>query len=137
MKKAIIILLILGIIGFYSYARFDRFMRTQGFETDIEGVLQMGTPNEETIRGMVLKKAEKKGIIINPEEIFISIEDTQEKTMAGAIVGMAGAKVETKKFTIKFPYTISSLGLSKRYDFERSRLFTISASIPAPNIQQQ
>lgn len=136
MKKAVIIFLILGIIGFYSYSRFDKFMRVQGFETDIEAVLQMGTPNEEMIKSLIQQKASKRGAIINPEDIFISVEDTEEKTMAGAIVGMAGVKVETKKLIIKFPYAISSLGLSKTYNFERSRLFTVSASLPEPVIPQ-
>lgn len=137
MKKAIIILLILGIIGFYSYARFDRFMRTQGFETDIEGVLQMGTPNEETIRERIFKKAEDRGVVVNPDEIFISIEDTDEKTIAGSIVGMAGMRVETKRLIVRLSYTVRSLGMSKTYNLERFRLFTVSASMPAPNIPQQ
>jgi len=135
--KAVIILVIVGVIGFFSYAHFNRFMTSEGFKKDVEGVIQMGTPNEEMIRAAVLKKANDRGIIVNPAEIIISIEDTEEKTIAGSIVGMAGMKVETKKLTVRFPYTVKSLGFSKTYNFERFRLFTVSASMPAPVIPQQ
>ncbi len=135
--KAVIILVIIGVIGFFSYAHFNRFMVSEGFKKDVEGVIQMGAPNEEMIRAAILKKANERGIIVNPEEILISIEDTEEKTIAGSIVGMAGMKVETKKLTVRFPYTVRSLGLSKTYTLERFRLFTVSASMPAPNIPQQ
>mgnify|MGYP003393465217 CR=1 FL=1 len=135
--KAVIILVIVSVIGFFSYAHFNRFMISEGFEKDVEGVIQMGTPNEEMIRAAILKKANNRGIIVNPNEILISIEDTEEKTVAGSIVGMAGMKVETKKLTVRFPYTVKSLGLSKTYNFERFRLFTVSASMPAPVIPQQ
>ncbi|MEK6680826.1 MAG: hypothetical protein AABY79_02555 [Nitrospirota bacterium] len=137
MKKAIIILLILGIIGFFSYAHFNRFMVSEGFKKDAEGVIQMGTPNEEMIRTAILKKANEREVIVSPDEILISIEDTEEKTIAGSIVGMAGMKVETKRLIVRLSYTVRSLGMSKTYNLERFRLFTVSASMPAPNIPQQ
>lgn len=135
--KKIIVLLIIGIIGVVSYAHINRFMVSEGFKSDIEGVIQAGTPNEEMIRAAILKKAKERGVIVNPEEIVTSIEDTEEKTIAGSIVGMAGMKVETKKLAVKFSYTVKSLGFSKIYNFERFRLFTVSASMPAPVIPQQ
>lgn len=135
--KKIIVLLIIGIIGVVSYAHINRFMVSEGFKSDIEAVIQAGTPNEEMIRAAILKKAKERGVIVNPEDIVTSIEDTEEKTIAGSIVGMAGMKVETKKLTVKFPFTVKSLGFSKTYNLERFRLFTVSASMPAPVIPQQ
>ncbi|MBI5043620.1 MAG: hypothetical protein HZC10_07295 [Nitrospirae bacterium] len=135
--KAIIILVVVGVIGFVAYAHFNRFMISEGFNSDIEGIIQMGTPNEEMIKAAILKKANERGIIVNPDEILINIEDTEEKTIAGSIVGMAGMKVETKKLTVRFPYTVRSLGFSKTYNLERFRLFTVSASMPQPDIPQQ
>ncbi|MBI3353979.1 MAG: hypothetical protein HY034_03715 [Nitrospirae bacterium] len=132
--KTVIILVIVGVIGFFSYAHFNRFMTSEGFKKDVEGVIQMGAPNEEMIKAAILKKAKERGVIVNPEEIVTSIEDTEEKTVAGSIVGMAGMKVETKKLTVRFPYTVKSQGFSKTYNLERFRLFTVSASMPAPNI---
>lgn len=135
--KKIIVLLIIGIIGVVSYAHINRFMVSEGFKSDIEGVIQAGTPNEEMIRAAILKKAKERGVIVNPEDIVTSIEDTEEKTIAGSIVGMAGMKVETKKLTVRFPFTVKSLGFSKTYNLERFSLFTVSASMPAPVIPQQ
>ncbi len=137
MMKAIIILLIVVILGFIGYAHLNRFMISEGFKTDIEAVIQAGTPNEEMIRAAILKKANDRGIIVNSAEILINIEDTEEKTIAGSIVGMAGMKVETKKLTVKFPFTVKSLGFSRTYNLERFRLFTVSASMPEPVIPQQ
>lgn len=135
--KKIIVLLIVGIIGVISYAHIKRFMVSEGFKSDIESVIQSGTPNEEMIRAAILKKANERGIIVNRDEIFISIENTEEKTIAGSIVGMAGVKVETKKLTVRFPFTVKSLGFSRTYNLERFSLFTVSASMPAPVIPQQ
>lgn len=135
--KKIIVLLIIGIIGVISYAHINRFMLSEGFKSDIEAVIQAGTPNEEMIRAAILKKANERGIIVNRDKIFISIENTEEKTIAGSIVGMAGMKVETKKLTVRFSFTVKSLGFSKTYNLERFRLFTVSASMPAPVIPQQ
>lgn len=134
--KAIIILLIVGLLGFVSYTYLDRFMVSENFESDVEGLIQSDTPNEKAIRTGIMKKAEERGVIINPDEIFISIENTEEKTIAGSIVGRAGMNVSTKKLTIKFLYTVKSLGLSKTYRFERFRLFTVRASMPEPNIPE-
>lgn len=134
--KAIIILLIVGLLGFVSYTYLDRFMVSENFESDVEGLIQSDTPNEGAIRTGIMKKAEERGIIINPDKIFITIEDTEEKTIAGSIVGRAGMNVSTKKLTIKFLYTVKSLGLSKTYRFERFRLFTVRASMPEPNIPE-
>mgnify|MGYP006313817601 CR=1 FL=1 len=135
--KKIIVLLIIGIIGVVSYAHINRFMVSEGFKSDIEAVIQAGTPNEEMIRAAILKKAKERGVIVNPEDIVTSIEDTEEKTIAGSIVGMAGMKVETKKLTVRFPFTVKSLGFSKAYNLERFRLFTVSASMPEPVIPHQ
>ncbi len=134
--KAIIILLVVGVLGFVSYTYFDRFMVSENFESDVEGIIQIDAPNEEAIRKEMLKKAEERGVIINPDEIFISIEDTEEKTIAGSIVGRGGMKVETKKLTVRFPYTVKSLGLSKAYHMERFRLFTARVKMPEPNIPE-
>lgn len=135
--KKIIVLLIVGIICVISYAHINRFMLSEGFKSDIEAVIQSGTPNEEMIRAAILKKANERGIIVNRDEIFISIENTEEKTIAGSIVGMSGVKVETKKLTVRFSFTVKSLGFSKTYNLERFSLFTVSASMPAPVIPQQ
>ena len=137
MKKTIIILMIIVVIGAYFYIKFDRFMKSENFKTEVENILQMGSPNDEAIRAGIFKKAVEKNIVVNPDEIFISIEDTEEKTIAGSIVGMAGMKVETKKLTVRFPFIVKSLGFSKTYNLERFRLFTVSASMPQPDIPQQ
>ena len=135
--KAIIILVIVVVIGFVAYAHFNRFMISENFNSDIEGIMQMGTPNEESIKGGILRKAKERNVAINPDEISISIEDTEEKTIAGSIVGRAGMKVETKKLTVKFPYTVKSLGLSRTYNLEKFRLFTVSASMPEIGIPKE
>lgn len=134
--KTIIILLIVGLLGFVSYTYLDRFMVSENFESDVEGLIQSDMPNEEAIRTGIIKKAEERGVSINPNEIFISIEGTEEKTIAGAIVGRAGMNVLTKKLAVRFPYTVKSLGLSKTYSFERFRLFTVRALMPEPDIPQ-
>lgn len=134
--KKVIIFLILIVIVFFSYVSLDRLMKSEGFATDIEEILQMDRPDDALVRSLILKKAEERGIIVDPEEIFISMVDTEEKTVAGAFVEMGGMKVKTKKLTLRFPYTIRSLGLSKTYNIERSTLYTVKATMPGPEIQR-
>lgn len=133
MRKAIIILLVILVLGFF-YIHLDRFMESESFETDIEEILQSDRPDEAMVRSLVLKKAEERGIIINSDEIFITIVDTEEKTLAGSFVAKGGIGVETKKLTIKFTYTARSLGFSRTYALEKSRLFTVGAVLPGQEI---
>lgn len=135
--KKVIIILILVVIVFFSYVSLDRLMKSEGFTTDIEEILQTDKPDEAIVRSLILKKADKRGIIIDSEEILISIVDTEEKTVAGAFVETGGMKVKTKKLTLRFPFTIRSLGLSKTYSIERSTLYTVKATIPGPEIPRE
>ena len=142
--KKIIVLLAIGvlILVFIGYAYLNIFMTSERFKSDVECLMQVNIPpNIEAIKTGIMRKANERGVIINPEEVFISIEDTNEKTVSESILNKPGTKVETKKLVVSLSYTVKSLGLPKRYNFKGTMHFTKllmgRPSMSEPSIPQQ
>lgn len=77
------------------------------------------------------KSADELGISIPPQEIHLTLEDTEEDSLVGKRLRPSGLQIKSKVLTLNTTYTRDILWFSKQFSLHRRKVFTYRAEMPS------
>ena len=133
--KGIVILVIVLAIGYGFIQGLNVFKAKSDFTERVDHELNyVDNSPVDTIKKDLVQEAQKLGIQLVPENIQVSMEDSEQRTVAQKLVAnKLGMQYTNKKLTIKLNYTARILGIPLGQEITSSKIKQVEAPrMPMP-----
>ncbi|HUI08607.1 MAG TPA: hypothetical protein VL486_16525 [Verrucomicrobiae bacterium] len=138
--KTVIVLLLVVVIGLGFVQWVKAFKARSDMAGRVEQQLDMVDSNSiDSVKQTLVQEARKLGITLRPDNVHITYEDTEQRTLAQEIVGKKlGAQFVNKRATITVHYTARILGFPIAEDITNSHIRQVEAPrMPVPRQEQE
>jgi hypothetical protein len=137
--KAFIIVLIIAVIGYGGVKAMEMFKTKGDFADRVDRQLNfVSETSMDSVKQDVIADAKKLGIDIEPGDIQIAYEDTEQHTVAQNIVGRKlGAQFVNKRVTISVNYVQHILGIPFHENVTQSHIRQVEAPRKEPSSEMQ
>jgi preprotein translocase subunit SecF len=133
--KGVIILIVVLAIGLGMVQGMKLFKAKSDFTERVDRELNfVDSSPVDAVKHDLVQEAQKYGIQLAPENIQVSMEDTEQRTVAQKLVAnKLGTQYTNKKVTIKLNYTARILGIPLGQEITSSKIKQVEAPrMPMP-----
>jgi preprotein translocase subunit SecF len=127
--KGVIILIVVLAIGLGMVQGMKLFKAKSDFTERVDRELNfVDSSPVDTVKHDLVQEAQKYGIQLAPENIQVSMEDSEQRTVAQKLVAnKLGTQYTNKKVTIKLNYTARILGIPLGQEITSSKIKQVEA----------
>ncbi len=127
--KGVIILIVVLAIGLGMVQGMKLFKAKSDFTERVDHELNyVDNSPVDTVKKDLVQEAQKYGIQLAPENIQVSMEDSEQRTVAQKLVAnKLGTQYTNKKVTIKLNYTARVLGIPLGQEITSSKIKQVEA----------
>ena len=128
MKSVLIVIIVLA-IGYGFIQGVNLYKAKSDFTERVDHELNfVDNSPVDTVKQDLVQEAQKFGIQLAPQNIRISLEDTEQRTVAQKLVAnKLGTQYTNKRITIRIHYTAHLLGIPLDQDITSSRIKQVEA----------
>jgi thioredoxin reductase len=128
MKGVIIVIVVLA-IGFGLVQGMKLYKAKSDFTGRVENELNfVDSSPVDTVKQDLVQEAQKYSIQLAPQNIRVSLEDTEQRTVAQKLVAnKLGTQYTNKRITIRINYTARVLGIPFDEDITSSKIKQVEA----------
>ena len=133
--RGLIILILVVVIGFGFVQSVKVFKAKTDMAARVEHQLDMVDSNSiNSVKQTLVQEARDLGVTLIPDNIYITYEDTERRTLAQKIVGnKLGAQFVNKRAAISVHYTARILGFPIAEDISNAHIRQVEAPrMPVP-----
>lgn len=132
MKKSIA-LAILALLATWVYQYIAAGIRYSRLDGAVIADLESApTSSPDQLRDLIVRDARAIGVPLEPESVVVTVEETNEKGLAGQMLSGAGMRVQSRVAKVRLSYRESILGLTREFTMERQHTYTAKAAPPPP-----
>jgi hypothetical protein len=138
--RGVIILILVVVVGLAFVQWVNAFKARSDLAARVERQLDLVDSNAiDSVKQTLVQQARQIGIALSPDNIQITYEDTEQRTLAQKIVGKKiGAQFVNKRATISVHYIARILGLPVSEDVSNSHVRQVEAPrMPVPREERQ
>ena len=127
--KTVMIIIILLVLGSGAVQRLNVYQTKSELAAHVDRQLDFAdNASMNSVKQTLVQDAQKLGIELTPENIFIKYEDTEQRTIAQQLVGRRlGTQFVNKRITISVHYNAHIFGISFGQDITSARIRQVEA----------